>query len=312
MKNIKISKKFLSMLTAGMLMATPVVGHTEKNNEENSETSFKLVQQIRKEATMTSVEYALGVEKAYNYLTKFISYGDMQRDLQCLYYMVNIEAMSKDVQKELIDNGYVFETNFDEGKYQNFENAYGLINVILDYNQSMVSEVSDASELIDVSELCYDENDKALLHDMHVNYYNAYKAGKYYNESFEDNPYYEMVFKQLTTLNAQERAGNSAEASTGAEWIALNVIGGDVMQMLRDHMGETYPRKELDKYFDKGELNQKQWILRTDVSLDINRCYEKPDLESEVGDFGNLWQFVYDDVNNNIMKLFQIECVKSK
>ena len=304
MKNVKISRKLLSMLTAGVLMATPVMANADNENENTNTNEFKLVQQTREITPMTTVEYTLGIQSSYGYLTQFINYDNMQGDLQCLYFLTNRAYMPKEVEEELINNGFIFETNFNEQKYETFMRAYNLINVIADYNQSTIRETNDSSKLIDVSVLCYDEKDAKLVHDMHMNYFNAYQNGRF------DNEYYQMVFKQLTTLNAAEQAGNADELSVGARWLAQNSIGGGVMQMLRDDMQEDFPRSELDKYFVKAELNKGQWILREDVSLDLN-CL-KNELECEVFDFGQLWHFVYDTVNNDLMKTFETDCTKSK
>lgn len=312
LKNLKLNKKLLSMLTAVTLMATPVLGSSESIDENTDGNEFALVQVDREKTPMTLEEYTLGVQKAYAELASKIGYQGMQEHLQCLYYLVNCEYIPEEVEQELINRGVIFETNFDEGKFSTFEYAYSLINVMLDYNQSMVRNTDNIDDLIDPSLLCFNEEDAKLLHNMHENYFMAYKNGRYYNEDFEDNAYYERVFKQLTTLNGVERDGNNFEASVGAEFLALNLVGGDVMQMLRDDMQERYSRKELDKYFDKNLLNQMQWFLREDISLDLNRCVEQPDLESEVVDFAQLWVFVYDNVNNNIMNKFQTKCTKSK
>ena len=111
----------------------------------------------------------------------------------------------------------------------------------------------------------------------------------------------------LTTLNAVERAGDSHQISIGARWLAENVIGGCVMQMLRDHMQETYTTKELSKFFDAGELNRQSWILRKDVNFNIHN--PETELEVEVLKFGQLWTLVYTDVNNDLMISFANRCL---
>lgn len=304
MKNLKLSKKLLSMLTAGVLMVTPVMANADSEVENTNDEGFKLIKQDKEFKPLDMNEYFEGVKNSYNYLVNYINYDNMQEDLQCLYYLVNREYIMKEDEESLISSGIVYETNFDEQKYENFMRAYNLINVIADYNQSTIRETEDVEKLIDVSKLCYSEDDIKLVHDMHMNYFKAYKEGRF------DNEYYQMVFKQLTTLNAAEQAGNASELSVGARWLALNSIGGGVMQLLRDDMQEDFPRKELDKYFVKAELNKGQWILREDISLDLN-CL-KNELECEVFDFGQLWTFVYDHVNDDIMKTFEIDCTKSK
>lgn len=304
MKNIKVSKRLLSMISAGMLMATPVMANSESVSDDEFNEDFTLVMQVRESNPMTEEEFRFGCGYAYTYLKQFIDYDGMQQDLQCLYYLVNREFIPEDVEESLISQGFVFETNVNEGEYRTFTNAYNLINVVADYNQSTIRNVDTADQIIDVSNLCYSESDHNLVHDMHMNYFHAYKAGRY------DNEYYQMVFKQLTTLNAYEHAGNASELSVGARWLAHNSIGGGVMQMLRDDMQEDFPRQELDKYFDPAKLNMGQWILRNDISLDLN-CLRN-ELECEVFDFGQLWHFVYDTVNNDILRTFEKDCTRSK
>ena len=305
MKNVKLNKKLLSMITAITLMTTPVMGSTEENtNKDTNENEFSLILQEKDYTTLSMADYYEGVRSSYEYLTKYINYDNMQADLQCLYYLINREYMYDDVEERLIDSSMVYETNFTEQKYENFMRAYNLINVIADYNQSTIRKTDSISELIDVSMLCYSDSDRKLVHNMHENYFNAYKNGRFYNED------YNMVFKQLTTLNAYEQAGNASELSVGARWNALTSIGGGVMQMLRDDQQEDFTREELNQYYDENELNKGQWILRNDISLDLN-CL-KNELEFEVFNFGQLWSFVYDHVNDDLMKSFEIDCSKTK
>ena len=306
MKNINFRQRFLSIITAGMLLVTPTIGHTDdnKNEDNNSEQEFTLVMQEKEIKPMTIEEFRLGVKEAYDYLKVFIDYDDLQKDLQCLYYLVNRDYIKGDVEKELINNGIVYETSIDEQKFENFMYAYNVLNLIADYNQSVIRKTNSLSEMIDVSMLCYGEYDRKLVHNMHENYFNAYKNGRFNNE------YYQMIFKQLTTLNAYEKDGNASELSVGARWLAHNSIGGGVMQLLRDDMQEDYQRSELDKYFDKAELNHGQWILKDDISLDLN-CL-KSELEEEVFNFGMLWNFVYTNVNNDIFKTFEVNCTKTR
>lgn len=394
--NLKCYKKLLAMLTAGMMFATPVAGLSESNeSEKTNESSYELVMQNKDVAPMTIEEFKLLVKHANEYLKERIDYNTMLNDLQCMEYLMNREYMTDDDAKEL-ESGYVHGTDIANGEYQNFVDAYHLINEILDYNQSVIKnfdriidinkitykeydkvllnyflykvvndknynlldairdynaqveemdfekviETDDicigsdsrlskylnkvidenydlkkaigeynleltsdmAKKLIDISELCYDSNDKKLAHEIFMNYVSAYAAGKF------DNEYFRMVFKQITTLNSEEKAGNGHQLSVGARWASDNVNGGDVMQMLRDHMQETYSRKELDKFFDKEELNRHQWIIRNDASFNINA--PESELEDEVLKFGELWTIVYTNVNNNIMNLFAEKCSK--
>ena len=103
MKNINFRQRFLSIITAGMLLVTPTIGHTDdnKNEDNNSEQEFTLVMQEKEIKPMTIEEFRLGVKEAYDYLKVFIDYDDLQKDLQCLYYLVNRDYIKGDVEKEL-------------------------------------------------------------------------------------------------------------------------------------------------------------------------------------------------------------------
>ena len=59
-----------------------------------------------------TVSFDEGVKNAYDYLSAKVSYDHLQTDLQCLYYLANREYLG-DVESDLINNGIVFETNFE-------------------------------------------------------------------------------------------------------------------------------------------------------------------------------------------------------
>ena len=257
---------------------------------------------VESSTTVSDVDYSYNecVKNAYAYLTAKIGYDHLLSDLECLTYLTNREYLNSEEEQELINNGIVYETNFQtEEGLQNFMQAYSLINIILDYNQSVIQNdyangTMDINHLIDPSVICMNANDRTILHNMHVKYFAAYSNGRFENEYF---------FETL-----KELVGNT-ELSMGATWLGRNIVGGDAMQLLRDDMQEDFPRSELDKYFNRNELNQGQWIVREDVTLDANSTNE---LEREVYNFKTLWPFVYDNVNNDIMMSFQVDCTKSK
>ena len=311
MKNLRVSKKLLSMLTAGVLMTTPVIANSDKENDNANESNFELVQQVKYNTPLTMEEYVLGVKNAYAALVSKINYDNIQADLQCLYYLTNRAYISSDLENKLINDGIVYETHlYDE--MENFMRSINLINVINDYNQSVIAHTNNIDDLIDLSVLCYAEADRNLVHDIHMNYFNAYKSGRYYKETFEDNEAYRMLFKQLTTLNAEEKAGNADEMSVGARWTTLNTYGVSTMEMLCTDMQEEHKGMELAQFFDKEELNQKQFVVRSDIAFDYNRCIEKPDLQSEVEDYAQLWDFAIDKVHNDIFETFNVVCSKNK
>lgn len=307
MKNIDIRNKFLSLLTAGMIMATPVAANAENAKSEstsNSSTEFTLVQQEVQKTPLNMNEYINGIAEGMNYLNKFSmakKYAHMQQDFQDFYYLVNRTYMDEATEEKLINQGVIHLTDPNNGKYDGFIAAINFIANINDYNQSTIRDMYrnnkiDTENLIDISKLCYDAHDAEILHSIFIHWANAYRDGRFPNENFIE------AFKELTTLNSAEGEYNIHSASVGARWAAQVLIGGDVKQMLRDDMTEDFKRQELDKYFDKAKLNQAQWILRGDVSLDIN-CL-KNELEEEVFYFGQLVYWCNETVNNDILKTF--------
>ena len=298
MKNNNISKRILSLALA-LSMGTPVtsLANGVKNEKRNENNSYSLVLQEQNNLEMTLDEYVIGVNNSLMYLKNFINYDHIAQDLQCLYFLTNIDYISSELRDELISRGAIYNANLDgEEGLKNFMNAFNLINMIADYNQSMIREVNNKENIIDVSNICYDEHDRKLVSNINENYFNAYKTGKF------DSEYFTKVFKQLTTLNAYEKEGNAYELSTGARWLCQNSIGGGVMQLLRDDMQKRFDKETLYKYFKREELNRGQWFVRDDLEFDLN-CLS--DEELEVFMFGELWQFVYTDVNNDIFKYFE-------
>ncbi len=300
MSKYNFKTRLLSLLTTGVMFATPVVANASGNEDENTNNNeFKLVQQTRREAEMTMTEYTLGVQEAYTYLEPKIGYDAMLQQIECLSFLVNRTDIPMDIQQELIDNGIVFETDIETQKMDNFVSANNILNVIADYNQSTIRKTGNMDDLIDVSVFCYDENDRKLVHSMHENYFNAYKNGVLDYEAFV------KLFKQLTTLNGAEREGNASELSVGARWLAQKAYGGGFLQIIRDYLQENYTIDELSKYFVREELIKGQWILRDDFSFDPN-CMDEIMVMASY--FGQMWHFTYDTLYNDIFKTFEVNC----
>lgn len=302
MSKYSFRNRLLSLITTGVMFVTPIAANADSNEDENNcDIDFELVQQVRREAAMTISEFKLNVQSSYEHLLPRIGYDAMLPQLQCLCYLVNRTDIPMDIQNELIESGIVFETDIEGQKMDNFVAANNILNVVADYNQSTIRHTEEIDALIDVSVLCYDENDAKLVHEMHVNYFNAHKNGTFDYEAFV------KLFKQLTTLNGAEREGNASELSVGARFLAQKVYAGGAMQIIRDYLQENYTIEELSKYFDRGELLQKQWILRDDYTIDPN-C--QSELEVLVSYFAELWHVAYDTLYNDIFKTFEEDCAR--
>ncbi len=302
-KNVKLSKRLLSMLAGAVIGVTPLAA----TSEAKETTGFTLVKQEMKiEGNDLNLDnYTKELEATYNYLKQFINYDNLQADLQCLYYIANRTYMSTDVNNELTEYGAIY--GIDNVK-NNFENAFALISKINEYNENTIrndyqNNTMDINHLIDISKLCFDEHDRNIVRSMFENYFNAYK-----NKLF-DNEDYTAVFKELTTLNSEERLNNAHELQTGAMWISQITIGREVMEMLHDDMLNDYSIEELSKYFVREELEKGNWILRDDVSFDLNCLSE---LEYEIFNLGELETFCYNQVNNNIFRIFEVSDVKEQ
>lgn len=407
---MRISKRLLALLAAGTMFAFPVAANAELDNEitNEDETTFKLYAQDEVFASLTLEEFDKGVEHAYNYLTQFINVN--RQDLQCLYYLVNRESIS-DEDADYLEGSLVHGTDVANGEFQNFIDAYKVINDILDHNQSTVKgykgkinpdkivlnssiielgeikfgeydkellntflirvinnegytlidaivdyndyimeiapekriELGDMclgydkelipylekvvntgydlkkaleeyneklsleipNKLIDPSELIYDDDDREIAHNMYLEYPKSYLPVAD-GTSLIENEDYELLFKQLTTLNATERKENSYELSIGPKFLVENVLGVSTINTIFDYLRENYTFEELAKYFDRKELAGQQFVVREDINIDIN-C-PKSELEVLVLQFGQLKEFAVDTVNNGLMTTFAMKC----
>ena len=315
MEKIRLSKRLLSMLAAGMIFATPVAANAEKKSDNAKKTSgYSFVVQEKKSDPMTLDKIDKGLVKAIDYLKGFKDFPHLNQNAQCLYFLTNIGYIPVEVENELIDMGVVYETDTTERKMENFYYAYKLIGDICNHNELTINRQYKAMKktgkkmnikaLIDPSELCYDEHDKELVHDMFVNWFKAYQAGRF------DNEYYRTLFKQLTTLNVGTGVGNAVELSVGANWIARQIVGRDTIEMLNTDLLADFKTKELAKYFVAEELNKQQVVPRKDVVIDQQNCIKE--LEIEILERGAIDTIVNTNSFNDMYKYFSSRCGESK
>ena len=265
------------------------------DSEEDTEKPDRDEAKAASEATEEDYTYAECVGKGKEYLSGKIDYEHLETDLNCLVFLTNREYLTEDEQDDLINQGIVFKTKlFAEDGMQNFANAYELINIILDYNQSVIHNdyingTMDINHLIDPSFLCMNKNDREIVHKLHVTYFEAYKAGRYDNNYFRE--IYELVGQKILPV--------------GPMWMTNNIVYGDVEQMLRDDMAEDYKPEERDEWFDKQELKAGQWIVRSDVTPKEDSDSE---LEREAHDFKEIFGVIYTEVNDDIFATFDVNC----
>jgi len=300
--NIKISKKLLSMITAGILMVSPILSSAEEIVSENNNGFTLVKQEMKVEGNDLDIDrYANELEGLYKYVSQKMNYDELKAQLQTFYTIVNRPYMSSKSYDELIENGAIFS---DEYIRENFNNAFDFIYSVNKYNSEKIREdyqngTMDINHLIDPSLFCYDSHDRKIVRSVFENYFNAYKNGLFENDSFIE------AFKQITTLNSKEQGINAFHAETGATWNLQMLIGRPGMIMLEDDMSTDYTIDELSLYYEREGLEAipRKWILRKDILLDLN-CLSP--LEYEIFIHQQLEKFCYKFVNNNVYKLFNV------
>ena len=157
---MKSKNRLISALVAATMMATTAPALKKKKKEEDN--GFALYAQETVFTPLTLNEYEEGVKNSYKYLSKFINYDTFQRDLQCLYYLINRSYLLEADEQTMIAAGYVFNTDIAHGEFENFFRAYNLINVIADYNQSVIRKVNSLSDAY-AKMISYESYDKELF-----------------------------------------------------------------------------------------------------------------------------------------------------
>ena len=106
-KNVKLSQRLLSMLAGTVIGLSPIAATAETKGS----TGFTLVKQEMKiaKSDLSIEDYTKSLEETYLYLTQFIDYEDLQRDLQCLYYLSNVSLMSVENREELQAMGIIYD-----------------------------------------------------------------------------------------------------------------------------------------------------------------------------------------------------------
>lgn len=255
-KNLNLRKKVASVVTAFVLMLTPVIAHAEKGSGD-AKSSFQLVQQEKKMVgkNLTVASFTDLVERCYNYTKKFFNYPNMQQDIQNVCYLLNRAYMSEEEQTEelLIKTGAVTPVDMEHGIFDSIISAQSFNNVRADYNQSMIRETNDPSKLFNMATFCFDESDREAYNDMFTLWVNSHLGDK-----MDVKSAYEL-FKILTTLNGMEGYRNVDDMNAGAKFEGQFTFGLDLMQVLQDFMKRLYSDEELSKYYVMSDLVAKQF-----------------------------------------------------
>ena len=342
LKNPAIAKKTGAALIAGLLAVAPVA---EVANAESNTTDTQVTQSgneltagdslaallaggqsqeaelpERQHYEMTLEEFENGALNAYNELSKYINYEHMVEDVLASYYITNYEYISEELEEQLIEKGYIADTDMfdpdgipqmDRSGWKNINYYNRLVNSINDYNEDRIQREyydvknktgvkSPMEAYIDASVLCAEEYDRQDMHELFEKWYNEYDltAG-----TIRNNEAFEQAHKHLTHLNSGEGQSQLYEASMGARYTELKVYGNEVMDFQTDYMEENYSYDELDEYFKPEELRQgSQFFLRDDFE---NQTECPDELYFCVRWFGEHWHFVRDEVNKELFTVMQ-------
>ena len=108
MENIIFRNKLLALLSAGVIMTTPMAASAGTKKAEPTKkpsTSITLVQQEVAEKPLNENEYIEGIAKGMEYLNKFSmakKYKHMQQDFQNFYYLVNRSYKDEATEEKLV------------------------------------------------------------------------------------------------------------------------------------------------------------------------------------------------------------------
>ena len=334
----KLGKKRIGAgALAMMIAATPLASKSESIQDDKKESTrietsvdkvytidlgdFVPVSQEKKSNPVSMENYFSGVSQASKHVMERFNLLDEESQkkliqrMECLYFLGASDYITEEMEQELVNgvniNGTVyqviFKTDTSENSnftIENFEYAKELLDEIVKYNDKKIRETANIDDLIDYSILCYNENDRQIMRSMFEHWFNAHKKNTF------DEKNYTEVFKELTTLNAEENKYNAFEMSFGARWVAQYGIGHNTMQFIRDYLKAHYSKTELEKYFTKETLEDANgnicvdnvWVERDDFYLNL-QCLN--DLEYWVFNYGQLWKFCIEDVDKDITRAFQ-------
>ena len=125
MRNFETNKKILSLLTAGMILITPLTANAKTKKGKGTENQISIKQVIDQFDldTFNSIS-----NKGAKYVNKRIKYyGEIKRDSKCLTHLVNRQFMDSDDVREILDT-MVFDDTTLEGEFATVPYANNLIN----------------------------------------------------------------------------------------------------------------------------------------------------------------------------------------
>ncbi len=185
--------------------------------------------------------------------------------------------------------------------------GYDLVNAITEYNTALLEGVIEKS--IDASKLIYDDEDRELAHQIHINWLLS-NISVYGIVPLTENKYYDLARGQLSDLKGLEQEGNVCELSVGARFTIEGIYGVSLVNTIQEYMRENIPDEEVYEYYDAKELAHDQWVLRNDVKANLKEMNREIDIL--VGHRGDLVEYAARKVNSDLMVYLANRCLSNE
>lgn len=185
--------------------------------------------------------------------------------------------------------------------------GYDLETAINEYNEALLESVIERS--IDASKLIFDEEDRELGHQIHINWLLS-NISVYGIVPLTENKYYNLAHGQLADLKALEQEGNVCEMSVGARFTIEGVYGVALINTIQKYTRENIPDEEIFEYYDREALAHNQWVLRSDVKPNLKEMTREIDIL--VGDRGDLVEYAAKKVNSDLMVYLANRCLSNE
>jgi hypothetical protein len=192
--NLKIYKKFLSLVSAIVMITTPFSALAE-GNKDNSTNTIPVSDEYDEEYDQfTYDEYIANIEnEAIPAMEKFGKTNDsVYSSIYMAYYYGNYRNCRK-IRQELIDNGDLYE-NLEDGEFE----VNILITELSLKNIKELKKTTNLDDLFDISLLIHDPKTRDLAHKAFVNLVKTYEKGTL------DCDEYREVTDQLSKLKFED------------------------------------------------------------------------------------------------------------
>jgi hypothetical protein len=240
--NLKIYKRFLSLVSAIIMMATPVSVLAEGNKDDNNNVlPIEDIYDEEKPIQLTYDEYLDEVEEIIKLMEPFAKNRyELQDDVYRVYYYPN-HKNCVEIRQQLIDQGEIHE-NLEDGEMEIME----LVPEFAYINSNILKKSTDINKMFDISVFIKDSKIRNLSHDAFVNLIKTYEKGTI------DCEEYGTFIKQLEELKEKDY------------FISYTFLYNMLFTLYEHCVFVNYPQKEIKEYFaikgsTLGDINKKNY-----------------------------------------------------